>query len=151
MAIEWLETIFIDVKVAKRVPEEKLAETLQRSYPEGDLVKLQFIEDFRAKVETWKAELSEEAREEALKELREEAREEALKELREEAREEGEVRGLREGLVRQLRRKFHKDVDTEKLKTELDTLDFSKLVALGEALLDFEEPADFQKWLAENR
>ena len=71
-------------------------------------------------------------------------KEEFLQEGRQEGRQE-EGQSL---ILRQLTRRIG-DVAPE-LRSKIQTLSLTQLEALGEALLDFSEPADLLNWLQEN-
>ncbi len=66
-----------------------------------------------------------------------------------EGRAEGEQVGEARLVLRQLARRIG-EVDSE-LRSKVQTLSLTKLESLGEALLDFSQPADLVKWLEGNR
>jgi predicted transposase/invertase (TIGR01784 family) len=83
---------------------------------------------------------------------------EAEAEIRGEARGEmrGRQAGIQEGLeheksliLRQLTRRI--GTIAPPLETQIRSLSLTQLEALGEALLDFSEPADLENWLEQNR
>jgi predicted transposase YdaD len=70
-----------------------------------------------------------------------EIRQESLQEGREEGRQEGE----QSLILRQLTRRIG-EVAPE-IRAQVQALSLTQLEALGEALLDFSEPVDLDKWL----
>jgi predicted transposase YdaD len=70
-------------------------------------------------------------------------------EIRQEGRQEGEQTGVLKGeqalILRQLTRRIG-EVAPE-IRAQVQALSLTQLEALGEALLDFSEPADLDKWL----
>ena len=86
---------------------------------------------------------------------REEGLMQGLEEGLQKGRQEGRQEGLRAGqvalLLRQLRRRWGQ-MDSE-LEVRLQKMSVVQLEALGEAMLDFHEPTDLQRWLSgvENR
>lgn len=70
-------------------------------------------------------------------------------EWKEEFLQEGELSGESRLVLRQLIRRIG-DVSPE-LQSQIQTLALDQLEALGEALLDFTEPADLVNWLQENQ
>jgi hypothetical protein len=65
----------------------------------------------------------------------------------------GEERGaLKEAqalILRQLTRRI--DTVAPEMRSQIQALPLTQLEALGEALLDFSEPADLETWLQSNR
>jgi predicted transposase YdaD len=76
---------------------------------------------------------------------REQGREEGREQGREEGREEGREQGERILVLRQLNRRVGKL--TPKMRETVETLSLTQLENLGEALLDFNNPADLETWL----
>jgi predicted transposase YdaD len=78
-----------------------------------------------------------------------EIRQESLQEGREEGRQEGEQTGVLRGeqslILRQLTRRIG-EVDPE-MRLQVQALSLTQIEALGEALLDFSQPADLEEWL----
>jgi predicted transposase/invertase (TIGR01784 family) len=74
--------------------------------------------------------------------------EEGRAEGRAEGREEGRLDGERSLVLRQLTRRIGNV--TPALTVKVQTLSLPQLEALGEALLDFSQPADLVTWLDEN-
>jgi predicted transposase YdaD len=70
-------------------------------------------------------------------------------EIRQEGRQEGEQTGVFKGeqslILRQLTRRIG-EVSPER-RSQVQALSLPQLEALGEALLDFSEPADLDEWL----
>jgi predicted transposase YdaD len=66
----------------------------------------------------------------------------------EEGRAEGRLDGERSLVLRQLTRRIGNV--TPELTVKVQTLSLPQLEALGEALLDFSQPADLVNWLNEN-
>jgi len=77
-------------------------------------------------------------------------REEGLIQGLEEGRQKGRQEGLREGqtalLLRQIRRRWGR-TETE-LEVRLQKMTLEQLEALGDAMLDFRELTDLQRWLS---
>ena len=69
----------------------------------------------------------------------------AVKEARKEARKEGRKEGLLATVTRQLRRKLGK-LDAG-MQARLERMSAARLEQLAEALLDFAQPADLERWL----
>jgi predicted transposase YdaD len=70
-------------------------------------------------------------------------------EIRQEGRQEGEQTGVFKGeqslILRQLTRRIGEVVPER--RSQVQALSLTQLEALGEALLDFSEPADLDEWL----
>ncbi|NJM68086.1 MAG: Rpn family recombination-promoting nuclease/putative transposase [Acaryochloris sp. RU_4_1] len=72
-----------------------------------------------------------------------------------EGEERGVLKGRQEGLEREqsliLRQLTRRIGDVADLQSQIQALSLDQLEALGEALLDFTEPADLVNWLQDNR
>jgi predicted transposase YdaD len=92
-----------------------------------------------------------------LSELREtKVYQEALQEGEQIGEERGETRGVLKGrqqeaqalILRQMTRRIREV--TPELRSQVQALSLTQLESLGEALLDFSEPADLANWLQKN-
>jgi len=131
--LDWIETIFVN-----KFPKLSRAEILMiLDLTDTDLRNTRYFQDVFAEGQL-------EGQLEGRKEGREEGREEGQKEGREEGRR-GEAIGF---VLRLLRRRL--GPPTEDTQQRIAALTVPQLEALGEALLDFTQPADLADWLRQH-
>ena len=146
--LQFLETMCRYLLSGGRVMQSELGTVLQQTYTNFDDIKVEFFEELREKVRRHVIEeVRETVRGQMIEEVRETVRGQVIEEVREEVMEEMRLQNLKDGLVRLLRRKFRDQLPTDEVLASLQALTIPQLETLTEDLLDFQSPADFQRWL----